>query len=127
MPLINNNASATEIIKWKKTREVAECYRKVFDQENKKSSMLLQLFEKVFAGEENPPIIHMAFVMAMYTVILDPDSQYIQVNESTMKLKIDNYMVSIRCLVVGPFFALMKDVRHLLINLFNLFKLENLK
>jgi hypothetical protein len=94
LPLINNNASATEIAKWKKKKEVVECYKMVFDNKNCRSSALLQLFEKVFVGEDHPPNIHMAFVMALYKVLLDLSSQKIQVNESTMKIKIEEYMVS---------------------------------
>jgi len=95
LPLINNNASATEISKWKKKKEVSEVYKRVFDKEsNKQSPVLLQLFEKIFVGEVNPPNVHMAFVMALYRVLLDPSSQNIQVNESTMKIKIEDYMVS---------------------------------
>lgn len=94
LPSINNNASATEITQWKRKKEVTECYKRVFESENKKSSMLSQLLEKVFIGEDNPPNIHMAFVVALYKVLLDPSSQNIQVSESTMKIKMEEYMVS---------------------------------
>jgi hypothetical protein len=94
LPTINNNASAIEIAQWKKKNQVAECYKKVFDMKNKQTPILLQLFEKVFAGNDDPPIVHMAFVMALYTVILDPNSQSIQVTENIMKTKMNNYMVS---------------------------------
>ena len=58
LPLINNNASATEIARWKKKKEVLECYKIVFDSKNCRSSVLLQLFEKVFVGEDYSPNIH---------------------------------------------------------------------
>lgn len=74
LPLINNNASATEVAQWKRKKEVAECYKRVFESENKKSLVLSQLLEKVFVGEDNPPNIHMAFVVALYKVLLDPSS-----------------------------------------------------
>ena len=95
LPIINNSASATEITKWKKKKEVAECHKKVFRFENNKKSLVLsQLFEKVFVGEDNPPNVHLAFVMAIYKVLLDPSSQDIVANESIMKIKIEDYMVS---------------------------------
>lgn len=94
LPLINHNASATEIAKWKKKKEVAECYKRVFESyECKKSPMLQQLFDKVFIGENDPPSLHLAFVMAIYAVILDPNSQSIQANENMIKKKINHYMV----------------------------------
>jgi hypothetical protein len=94
LPLINHNASATEIAKWKKKKEVAECYKKVFENnECKRSPVLQQLFEKVFLGENNPSSLHIAFVMAIYMVLLDPSSQSIQANENTIKKKINYYMV----------------------------------
>jgi hypothetical protein len=83
-----------QIVRWKKKKEVFECYKMVFDSKNRSSSVLLQLFEKVFVGEDHPPNIHMVFVTALYKVLLDPSSQKIQVNESTMKIKIEEYMVS---------------------------------
>ena len=93
LPLINSNASATEIAQWKKRKEVAECYKRVFDSENKEL-VLSQLLEKVFVGEDNTPNIHMVFVMSLYKVLLDPSFPNIQVSESIMKIKIEEYMVS---------------------------------
>jgi hypothetical protein len=93
LPLINNNALATERARWKKKKEVLECYKMIFDSKDHRSTVLSQLFEKVFVGEDHPPNIHMAFVTALYKVLLDPNSQIIQVNESTMKIKIEEYMV----------------------------------
>ena len=54
LPIINNNASAIKIAQWKKKKQAAECYKKVFDKKNKQTPILLQLFEKVFAGNDDP-------------------------------------------------------------------------
>ena len=92
MPLINNNATPTEITQWKKKSEINKCYMKIFNKE-KQTSILTQLLEKVF-GEDDAPTLYIAFVTAIYVILLDPKSQNIQANESTMKAKVTYYMVS---------------------------------
>jgi hypothetical protein len=84
LPPINNNASATEISKWKKLPEVAACYNKLFNEKND-SALLAKILEKVLG--KDPPTNHMAFVMALYSVMLDPNSEGIHANENSMKKK----------------------------------------
>ncbi|PKK55815.1 hypothetical protein RhiirC2_801449 [Rhizophagus irregularis] len=69
---------------------VAEYYNKLFNQ-NGSLGVLTQILKRVFAGEY-PSSLHLAFVTATFTVLLDPKSKTIQTNENTMKNKIKYYM-----------------------------------
>lgn len=91
LPPINNNATATEISNWKKLPEVAACYNKLF-KDKKDSVPLTKLLEKVLG--KDPSTNHMAFVMALYSVMLDPNSEGIYASENSMKKKMNKYLVS---------------------------------
>lgn len=92
LPPINTNATSAKIIEWKKDPAVGQCYNKLFNQKGS-SAVLTQILEKVFP-EEYPPSLHIAFVTATFSVLLDPTSNTIQTNENTMKDKINFYMVN---------------------------------
>ena len=85
LPPINNNATATEISNWKKLPEVAA-------NDKKDSVPLAKILEKVLG--KDPSTNHMAFVMALYSVMLDPNSEGIHASENSMKKKMNKYLVS---------------------------------
>ena len=92
LPPINTNVLSAKIVEWKKDPAVALCYNKLFNQEGS-LGVLTQILEKVFS-DEYPPSLHIAFVTATLSVLLDPTSNTIQTNENTMKDKINFYMVN---------------------------------
>ena len=91
LPPINNNATALEISKWKNLPEVAACYKKLFNEKND-FAPLAKILEKVLGKDS--PTNHMAFVMALYSVMLDPNSEGIHASENSMKKKMNKYLVS---------------------------------
>lgn len=95
LPQINSSATPEEIIRWKKGTGVSTCYNQLFG----KSSVLGQLFQKIFV-EDSPPKVHLAFVMSIYATILDPKSKIVQLNESEMKNKVEHYLVSFFCTIL---------------------------
>jgi hypothetical protein len=90
LPPINNSATSTEITAWKKKKEVALCYNKLFTP---KDSLLSRILANIFM-EGNPSNAHVAYVTAIYSTMLDPKSQGIQANENAMKDKIRYFLVS---------------------------------
>ena len=83
---ITTSDTPSEIAKWKKSAEVAQCYKKLFDNRN---NVLAKILEKVF-GKNLPPDAHSAYAIAICTTILNPKGEGIQLSEELMK--------KIRCL-----------------------------
>ena len=67
------------------------CYNKLFN-DKKDSVPLAKILEKVLG--KDPSTNHMAFVMALYSVMLDPNSEGIYASENSMKKKMNKYLVS---------------------------------
>jgi len=91
LPRINTSAPPIEISKWKNSNEVRKCYNKLFDDKNK---VLAKILERVF-GKNIPKPAHSAFTIAVCTLILNPESDRIQLSEESMKVIYNNHLVSI--------------------------------
>ena len=78
---ITTSDTPSEIAKWKKSAEVAQCYKKLFDNRN---NVLAKILEKVF-GKNLPPDAHSAYAIAICTTILNPKGEGIQLSEELMK------------------------------------------
>src|SRR4051812_33144107 len=65
---ITTSDTLSEIAKWKKSTEVAQCYKKLFDNRN---NVLAKILEKVF-GKNLSPDVHSAYTIAICTTILIP-------------------------------------------------------
>jgi hypothetical protein len=113
LPSINTSASSAGIIEWKNNPAVAECYNKLFNQDGS-LGVLTRILERVFVGEY-PSSLHLAFVTATFAVLLDSKSKIIQINENTMKNKIEYYMVNFMILNLN-----CNNGIYLLTNLFKL-------
>lgn len=87
---ITTSDTPTDIANWKKSKEVAQCYKKLFDDNNK---TLAKVLEKVF-GKNLPSDVHSAYAIAICTTILNPKNEGIQLDENTMKKKVSRYLVS---------------------------------
>ena len=87
---ITTSDTPSEIAKWKKSAEVAQCYKKLFDNRN---NVLAKILEKVF-GKNLPPDAHSAYAIAICTTILNPKGEGIQLSEELMKKKFDVYLIS---------------------------------
>src|SRR2546429_7429517 len=88
---INTSAPSIEISNWKNSNEVRKCYNKLFDDKNK---VLAKILEKVFRKNISKPAYSM-FAIAICTLILNPKSDRIQLNEESMKVIYNNHLVSI--------------------------------
>lgn len=90
LPRINNSDSPADITEWKKKPIVAECYKKLFSDNN---SLLVKIFEKVF-GNKDFPLPHAAYVVTICTTFLNPKNERIRCEEETVKEKVKYYLVS---------------------------------
>ena len=94
LPLINTNASSSEISRWKQKEEVSNCYKRLFEKiDNKENSplVLTQIIGKVL--HKNSSTVEMAFVVVICMGILDPKNGKLKFSSKTMKQKIKYYLV----------------------------------
>jgi hypothetical protein len=96
LPPIKTNSSPSEIAKWKNSEEVAECYKKLFKKmtdEEDSPRTISRIIEKVFVGKEYSDV-EFSYVVAVCKTVLNPKHNSLQLKESTMKSKVNRYLVS---------------------------------
>jgi len=94
LPLINTNASSSEISRWKQKEEVSNCYKRLFEKiDNKENSplVLTRIIGKVL--HKNSSTVETAFVVIICMGILDPKNGKLKFSSKTMKQKIKYYLV----------------------------------
>ena len=94
LPLINTNASSSEISRWKQKEEVSNCYKRLFEKiDNKENSplVLTRIIGKVL--HKNSSTVETAFVVVICMGILDPKNGKLKFSSKTMKQKIKYYLV----------------------------------
>jgi hypothetical protein len=106
---ITTSDTPSEIAKWKNSTEVAQCYKKLFDNRN---NVLAKILEKVF-GKNLPPDVHSAYAIAICTTILNPKGEGIQLSEELMKKKFDCYLVSFIIFGYMTFYLLFINIIYL--------------
>ena len=106
LPTINTNASSAEISKWKKTPEVATCYKKLFertDSNNDESPLLLTLIvQKVF--KKKVSAMETVFVTVVCIDTLNPKYTKLKLSSKSMKRKVKYYLVSFIILLYNNIF-----------------------
>jgi len=99
---------------------VATCYANLFEPMDNDNSALSCILQKVFTNSDASNI-QIAFAIAVCTTFLNPKYKYINAKESTMKRKVNHYVVGFRNFVLNCNIFLL--FTNLLITLKN--KLEN--
>ena len=95
LPHINTTATSNEIANWKSTIVIGECYRRLFLPlvQNSKMSLMTNIIGK-FWGNEEQSITLTAMVISVWTIILNPKIQKIEVSEDILAPKIVKNMIS---------------------------------
>ena len=92
LPMIKLTYSPSEIANWKNTKEVADCYKKLFQSMDSTDALVLdRIIDKVLPLEENRPLVQVASVC---TTMLNPKYERIQLGEKIMKNKVAHFLVS---------------------------------
>jgi hypothetical protein len=96
LPQINTNSSPSEVDKWKKNRNVAECYKNLFKREtvDDSATYMTRIIDKVWASKKHTPKIHIAYAISVCEFLLNPSNQKVQVSEASIKFNISKYLVS---------------------------------
>lgn len=95
LPPIKTNSGPSEITNWKKSPEVASCYKNLFKKMNDDTNsprVISRIIERVFLEKEYSNA-EFAYVVAICKTILDPKHDSLQLKESTMKRKVKRYLV----------------------------------
>lgn len=96
LPSINTQANPSKIQEWKNKPEVKRCYNNLFRKvkEGKPATYMSLIIEKLRKENKNPSKTQIAYAISICETYLNPNNQNIQMNESIMKLKIINNLVS---------------------------------
>ena len=115
LPAIKSSATPAEIARWKKTKEVSSCYKKLFipsgaGEEKKSDLVLAKIIEKIFSErEDSVPNVQLAFVIAVCVTILNPKHASIRLDKVALKDKVEHYLVSfckfVNCDIVTSLFT----------------------
>ena len=92
LPKIKTTDSPSEIVAWKKNPKVAKCYEELFKPIKKKKLFLTKIIEDVFT-EDHTPNVQIAFAIAICTTFLNPKYERLQLNEKTMKRRVEHFLV----------------------------------
>jgi hypothetical protein len=96
LPPINANSTPTEIYKWKALSSVKKCFDNLFKPINDdiKDLYISRILGKVWNDYSNALMLHVAFAINVCYTILNPEIEYITIDESIMDL-VNKYLVSI--------------------------------
>lgn len=84
---INTSASAEEILEWKNSAAVSNCYKK-------KNTYIERILKKLYGPDrEKRSEVQVAFAMALVEEFLNPKKDLLKIKEDTMQLRIEKYMV----------------------------------
>ncbi|RIB05564.1 hypothetical protein C2G38_2219325 [Gigaspora rosea] len=94
---LNSNTSAPEIVNWKKSSQVAACFRSLFEQTESGVYWIDMIARSAFFTAALPTMTpeHCVFMLAVCDIILNPKSKYVKCTEKLMKRRLKRYLVSI--------------------------------
>jgi hypothetical protein len=96
---INSKASISKILEWKRSSEVATAYQSLWKSENGQNlSTISKILTKAFPKEtshESFTRCHVAYTLAISTILLDPKGKNIRLNDKILKKRIGLFMVCI--------------------------------
>jgi hypothetical protein len=96
---INLKTSVSEIINWKQSSKVATAYQSLWASKNGRSlstinNILAEAFPKETLNELLTPC-HIAYTLAVATILLDPKGKNIRLNDEMLKKRIRLFIVCI--------------------------------
>jgi hypothetical protein len=91
LPLINTKASPADINKWKKSKNVKDCFAILFKKTKKGEKtymycIIKHVWQKI--NIENIPKIWLAYAISISEIMLNPRILNIQASENEVKIKI---------------------------------------
>ena len=92
---INTNASPNMIIGWKKSEAVKNCFNLLHEKHPELSGTYFESILKQTFPKKSPGRFQKAFVNAVVTLILDPESDTIQIKENLIKKQMNLFLVTI--------------------------------
>ena len=95
---INLKASVSKIMQWKRSSEVAAAYQSLWASENRNLSTINNILAQAFPKETLNELLtpcHVAYILAVSTILLDPKGKNIRLNDEMLKKHIRLFMVCI--------------------------------
>lgn len=95
LPPINNNAKAADIIAWKNSSIVRECYNKLFKEiEHTSEKYIVHIIKSVWPKKEIISDSHTAWCVSVAEILLNPHNEHIQITEDIIKPIVEKNLVS---------------------------------
>ncbi|CAG8777567.1 2516_t:CDS:1, partial [Dentiscutata heterogama] len=94
LPLLKSTASATEILWWKKSLQVNDCYHTLFEQNSEEVFWISIIAKSAFSIVAVPTLTnhHCAFTLAMCDILLNPQSKSVMCKDKFMKHQMSQYL-----------------------------------
>ncbi|RIB05109.1 hypothetical protein C2G38_2047870 [Gigaspora rosea] len=94
LPLLKSNAGVSEIVRWKQSVEVADCFCSLFVQNESGAYWIDLIARNTFSTAAVPTLTHdhCAFTLAMCNIILNPRSRSVKCTEKRMKHHIEKFL-----------------------------------
>ncbi|RIB04095.1 hypothetical protein C2G38_2223323 [Gigaspora rosea] len=94
LPLLKSNAGASEIVRWKQSVEVADCFRSLFVQNESGAYWIDLIARNAFSIAAVPTLTHdyCAFTLAVCDIILNPRSRSGQCTQKHMKRRAEKFL-----------------------------------
>ncbi|RIB10770.1 hypothetical protein C2G38_2205238 [Gigaspora rosea] len=88
LPILKSNTGASEIVKWKQSVEVADCFRSLFVQNESGNYWIDLIARNAFSTAAIPTLTHdhCAFTLAVCDIILNPWSRSVKCMEKRFTL-----------------------------------------
>jgi len=97
LPPLKSTASATEILRWKESPQVNDCYRALFEQNSEGVFWVSIIARSAFSMVAVPTLTnhHCAFTLAVCDILLNPRSKSVMCKDKFMKRRMSQYLVSV--------------------------------
>jgi len=95
LPPINNNAKAAEIIAWKNSPIVIECYNKLYKEiEHTSEKYIVRIIKSVWPKKEIISNSHTAWCVSVAEIFLNSHNEHIQITEDIIQPIVEKNLVS---------------------------------
>ena len=96
LPPLKKNAVPADIVSWKQSEEVLDCYRALFEM-NEEGVFWVSIIARAAFSMVAVPILsneHCAFTLAVCDILLNPKSRSVTCSEKRLMRRIERYLVS---------------------------------
>ncbi|RIB22670.1 hypothetical protein C2G38_2243161 [Gigaspora rosea] len=109
---LQNNATATEIVKWKESEQVAQCFRTLFEYNDNGVLWITIIARSAFSIAAVPILTnhHCAFTLVVCDIILNPRSRTIVYTEKRMKYCLEQYLTDFEN--NGPYYESAESIMN---------------